>query len=183
VSLRQQARYHGFATFLAWRQRDVASFAQFLMNDIAPPPGAGNDPGENARNWQSGLYFYDGRAKQQAVQAFRVPFWAEARSLAGQDVVVLFGQVRPGEGRQRMEVEMKAPDGSWIPIQSYETRPAADAPCGPDTTSFLTDTEGSYLRVAAYQGPATYRARWIKLDGTSEYGVTVPVRAVEPTTG
>ena len=74
-------------------------------------------------------------------------------------------------------------DGGWIPIQSYETRPPADAPCGPDTTSFLTDTEGSYLRVAAYQGPATYRARWIKFDGTSEYGVTVPVRALEPTTG
>ena len=27
------------------------------------------------------------------------------------------------------------------------------------------------------------RARWIKLDGSSEYGVTVPVRALEPTTG
>ena len=44
VSLRQQARYHGFATFLAWRQQDVTSFAQFLMNDIPPPPGAGQRP-------------------------------------------------------------------------------------------------------------------------------------------
>ena len=182
VSLRQQARYHGLATFLAWQREDVTSFAQFLMNDIGPPPDAGNDPVENSRNWQSGLYFHDGRAKQQAVQAFRVPFWAEARSLAGNDVVVLFGQVRPSEGRKRMEVEMKAPDGTWIPIQTYETRPAGDTTCGADTTSFLTDTEGFYLRIAPYQGPATYRARWIKTDGTSEYGVTIPVRPPEPAT-
>jgi hypothetical protein len=171
------------ATFLAWERRDVTSFAQFLMNDIGPPPGAGNDPVQNSRNWQSGLYFHDGRAKQQAVQAFRIPFWAEARSLAGQDVVLLFGQVRPSEGRKRMEVEVRAPDGSWIPVQTYETRPAGDPNCGANSTSFLTDAEGFYLRVAPYQGPATYRTRWIKTDGTSEYGVTIPVRALEPATG
>ncbi len=180
VSLRQQARYHGFATYLAWRQGDVASFAQFLMNDIGPPADAGNDPVAKSRDWQSGLYFHDGRAKQHAVQAFKVPFWAEARSLAGQDVVVVFGQVRPSEGRKRMEVQMHAPDGTWIPVQTYETRPAGDSSCGTDMTSFLTDTEGFYLRVAAYQGPATYRARWIRTDGTSEYGVTVPVRPPAP---
>ena len=183
VSLRQQARYHGLATFLAWRREDVASFAQFLINDIAPPANAGNDPAEKSRDWQSGLYFHDGRAKPRAVQAFRVPFWAEARPLAGQDVVVLFGQVRPSEGRKRMEVEMKAPDGTWIPIQTYETRPAGDSTCGTDTTSFLTDTEGFYLRITPYEGPTTYRARWIKTDGTSEYGVTIPVRGLEPATG
>ena len=42
VSLRRQARYHGLATFLAWHKGDVTSFAQFLMNDIGPPPGAGS---------------------------------------------------------------------------------------------------------------------------------------------
>ncbi|MGH2837473.1 MAG: hypothetical protein ACRDJY_03890 [Thermoleophilaceae bacterium] len=182
VSLRRQARYHGFATYLAWRKQDVTSFAQFLMNDIAPPANAGNDPFENSRNWQSGLYFHDGRAKEMAVQAFRVPFWAEARSLAGSDAVVLFGQVRPSEGRKRMEVEMKAPDGSWIPIETYETRSAGDFTCGQDTTTFLTDTEGFYMRVAPYSGRATYRARWIKSDGTSEYGVTIPVGEPEPPT-
>jgi hypothetical protein len=182
VTLKQQARYHGLATYLAWKQRDVSMFAQFLLHDIAPPPGAENDPVEASRDWHSGLYFHDGRPKGPAVQAFKVPFWAEAESIAGQEAVVLFGQVRPSEGRKRMEVEMRAPDGSWIPVQTYETRPAGDTTCGADTTSFLTDTEGFYLRVTPYQGPATYRARWIKTDGTSEYGVTVPVRGLEPAT-
>ena len=60
----------------------------------------------------------------------------------GSDVVVLFGQVRPSEGRKRIEVEMRGADGTWIPIQTYETRPAGDVTAvGP--TSFLTDARAS----------------------------------------
>ena len=71
---------------------------------------------------------------------------------------------------------MHAPDGTWIPVQTYETRPAGDFNCDSNTTSFLTDAEGTYLRAAPYEGPATYRARWIKGNGKSEYGVTITVR-------
>jgi hypothetical protein len=176
VSLQSQARYHGQATFVAWRQPGVAMFAQFLMQDIAPPANA-RDPVEASRDWHSGLYFHDGRPKP-AVQAFKLPFWAESRSVAGRDVVVLFGQVRPNSGRKRAEVQMRGPDGVWRPIRALETRPAADASCGDsDTTEFVTDREGFYLRVAPYEGRAAYRARWIKADGRSEYGVPVTVGA------
>jgi hypothetical protein len=175
VTLKQQARYHGLATYLAWKQQDISMFAQFLLRDIPPPPGAENDPVEASRDWHSGLYFHDGRPKEPAVQAFKVPFWAESQSLAGRDVVVLFGQVRPTSGRKQIEVQMRGPDGAWIPTQTYETRAAGDLTCGPDSTSFLTDAEGFYQRLAPYQGPAAYRARWIKTDGKSEYGVAVPV--------
>ena len=180
VTLRQQARYHGLATFLAWQQQDISMFAQFLLNDIAPPPGAENDPEEVSRDWHSGLYFHDGRPKEPAVQAFKMPFWAESRSLAGQDVVVLFGQVRPSEGRKRIEIEMRGADRTWIPIQTYETRPAGDVTCGSEMTSFLTDSEGFFQRVAPYEGPTFYRARWIKTDGTTEYGVSIRVGPPEP---
>jgi hypothetical protein len=50
---------------------------------------------------------------------------------------------------------------------------------GSETTEFLTDPEGFYLRIAPYEGPAAYRARWIKADGHSEYGVPVTVRPPE----
>ena len=179
VSLRQQARYHGLATWMAWRQQDVASFAQFLMNDISTPSEGSRL--ERSRDWQSGLYFSDGRPKP-AAQAFKVPFWAEARSVAGSDVVVFFGQVRPSAGRKRIEVEVRAPDGTWVPIQTYETRYSGDYDCGEETASFLTDGHGVYQRIAPYQGPAAYRARWIKADGKSEYGVTMRVRAPGPPT-
>jgi hypothetical protein len=180
VSLRQQARYHGLATYLAWRQQDVAMFAQFLLNDIGPPDGA-KTPVEESRDWQTGLYFHDGRPKP-AVQAFKVPFWAESQSVAGGDFVLLFGQVRPESGRKQIEVEIKAPDGTWIPMHTYETRPSGDLDCGEEATAFLTDAEGFYQRVVPYEGPATYRARWIRTDGRSEYSVTIPVGAPEPPT-
>jgi hypothetical protein len=90
--------------------------------------------------------------------------------------------VRPESGRKQIEVEMKGPQGSWIPLQTYETRPSGDFDCGSDATSFLTDREGFYQRIAAYEGPATYRARWIRTDGRSEYSVTIPVGAPKPPT-
>jgi hypothetical protein len=172
VSLQRQARYHGLATFMAWKQADVAMFAQFLLHDIGPPPDA-RTPTDPAADFQTGLYFHDGRPKP-AVAAFKLPFWAESQSVAGNDVVVLFGQVRPKEGRKQVEVEVRAPDGNWIPVQTYETRATGDLTCD-DTTSFLTDSEGFFLRVAPYQGPATYRSRWIRGNGQSDYGTPIPV--------
>jgi hypothetical protein len=180
VSLKQQARYHGLATFLAWKQQDVAMFAQFLLNDIAPPPGAEDDPVAASEDWHSGLYFHDGRPKDHAVQAFKVPFWAETQPIAGRDLVLFFGQVRPDNGRKRVEIEVRAPDGTWVPVQTYETRTAGDYSCGSEATSFLTDTEGFYLRATPYEGPASYRARWIRTDGKDQYGVTIPVGPPEP---
>lgn len=175
VSLRDQGRYHGLATYLAWRQEDVAMFAQFLLHDIAPPPGAENDPEEASRDWHSGLYFHDGSPKVHAIQAFKLPFWAESRDFSGQHAVVLFGQVRPGEGRQQVDVEMRGPDGVWRPVRTYQGRSAGDVSCGGDSTAFLTDAEGFFLRLAPYAGPALYRARWTRNSGNVEYGVTIPV--------
>ena len=172
VTLLQQARYHGLATYMAWKQRNVALFAQFLLNDIEPPPDT-NDPLEIARGWNSGLHFHDGRPKP-AARAFTFPFWAESRSVAGSDVVVLFGQVRPNSDRERVEVEMRTRGGTWIPIETYETRTAGDPACDTET-SFLTDLEGFYLRLAPYERPTRYRARWIREDGTAEYAASVAV--------
>ena len=172
VTLLQQARYHGLATYMTWLQEDVALFAQFLMNDVGQLPGT-DDPLEIARHWNSGLYFHDGQPKP-AVQAFELPFWAESRTLEGSDVVVLFGQVRPNVGRERVRVEMQTPDGSWVRIRTYETRGAGDPACNAES-AFLTDTEGFYLRLTPYQYPTSYRARWIKSDGTTEETVSVRV--------
>jgi hypothetical protein len=179
VSLATQARYHGLATFMAWRQPEVATFAQFLLQDI-PPPDRPTSKVEMSRDWHSGLYFHDGRAKP-AVQAFKIPFWAEAREFAGQEVVVLFGQVRPSVGRKRAQVEVRGPDGVWRPIRTLETRATGDSSCGDSQTpEFLTDDQGFFLRAAPYQGRFAYRARWIKADGRSEHGVAITVGAPDP---
>ena len=177
VSLGAQARYHGLATYMAWRQADVASFAQFLLHDIPPPEGAATAE-EVSRDWHSGLYFYDGRAKP-AVQAFRMPFWAEARTFPGQDVVMLFGQIRPGGGSKRVEIERRGPDGAWRAVSTLESRPGSTPSCSEsDATAFVTDPHGFFLRIAPYEGALRYRARWIRADASSER--SVPIRVGEP---
>lgn len=177
VGLREQARYLGQATYMAWSQPDVASFAQFLLNDIPPPEGSSGV--EASANWQSGLYFHDGRAKP-AVRAFKLPFWAEAREVGGEDVVVAFGQVRPPDGAQQVRIETLWSDGRWRPVRSLETRPAATDPTCAGSETFMTDEEGFFLRLVPYEGELSYRARWIKADGSSEHGVPVTVGRPDP---
>jgi hypothetical protein len=75
---------------------------------------------------------------------------------------------------------MQGTDGIWHPIESLETRATGDGPCGRDTNDFLTDTEGFYLRLASYAGPMTYRGRWLKSNGRSEYGEPITVGLPQP---
>jgi hypothetical protein len=172
VSLDDQARHLSHATFLAWRRDDTASFAQFLLQDIGPDPRA--RPGSPAqwRSYQTGLTFEDGREKP-ALQAFKLPFWVEAHALAGREVVVAFGQVRPGRGRHRVAIEALGTDGVWRTIGTLEGRTAADRACDGESTEFLTDPEGFYLRALPYEGPLSYRPRWTRPDGGVEYGVPI----------
>lgn len=174
VSPEQQARNHGQATFLAWQRPDTAMFAQFLLNDIGPDTRAPASSAAHWRSYQTGLYFQDGSPKP-AAQAFKLPFWIEARRVAGQELLIAFGQVRPGEGRQRVVIETRGEDGAWRQLESLETRSAADETCDTRAGEFLTDASGFYLRAAPYDGQLTYRPRWIRGDGGSEYGVPVSV--------
>jgi hypothetical protein len=144
-------------------------FSQFLFQDLRDP-----------KDYQTGLLYPDGRDKP-ALQAFKLPFWAEARSGFGQDVVVLFGQVRPTAGPERAQIQMRGADRVWRPVQTIETRATGDTSCGGSlATEFMTDSEGFYLRLTPYQGTVAYRVRWIKADGSSEYGVPIKVGAPEP---
>ena len=116
----QQAAFIGWSTFLAWKDPDTRMFAQFLLRDIDPAE-SGRKRGTRAyyRDWQSGLYTADGNAKP-AVQAFKLPFWAQTPGRCDQQAVLLFGEVRPGTrpaGRAR-----RAPgpgDRRLAPVQTY----------------------------------------------------------------
>jgi hypothetical protein len=164
-----QARYLSQATFEAWRNPDVPMFAQFLLQDMGDP-----------RSYQTGLLFPDGREKP-ALQAFKLPFWAEAREAEGQRYVLVFGQVRPGSGPQKVQVETQGADGVWRDAPSL---PAADErngrSCPAEDTQFLTDDHGFYVRALPYNGVVTYRARWTRPDGGVEYAPPVPVSAPGP---
>jgi hypothetical protein len=166
VAPETQARYMSLASFLAWRNPDTRMFAQFLFQDIADP-----------RSYQTGLLFPDGRSKP-ALQAFKLPFWAQAQEANGQTYVLAWGQVRPERGAQSVALEVQHPDGTWHTVPSVAANPNPDGrSCPAQDEQFLTDENGFYLRVLPYQGIVSYRARWMRSDGGTDYAPPVTVGA------
>jgi hypothetical protein len=166
----QQARFLGWATFLAWKDPDVRMFAQFLLRDLAPGSTGGR---RGSRAWwsdfQTGLYFKDGTPKP-AAQAFKLPFWAEVHQTAAGPALVFFGQVRPGTGRQHVRVErLDETTGRWVGVR------VRGPACNSDDPDFLSDTSGVFLRVSSYRGPGWYRLTWRRPQGGWESGVPTPV--------
>jgi hypothetical protein len=166
----EQARHLAKASYLAWRDHEVQMFAQFLLRDIHPLE-SGRPAGTRGfyRDWQTGLYGPDGDPKP-ALQAFKLPFWAEVHERDGQRVVLAWGQVRPGRGRQTVRVEQQAPDGSWVAVRTYGES------CQEGGTEFLTDTAGSFLTTLPAAGPQAFRMAWRRGDGVWE--ASVPVTAL-----
>jgi hypothetical protein len=167
--LQQQAQYLSWATYLAWRDPRTRMFSQFLLRDIDPEQ-ARRQPGHRYywNDFQTGLFFADGTPKP-AVQAFRLPFWAERRQVAGHEVMVVFGGVRGARSQVVVRVERRtSATGAWVPVTvSGET-------CDDRGPAFLTDSEGWFTRAAPYEGPASYRLARLLPDGSWEAGIEVP---------
>jgi hypothetical protein len=164
-----QAQYMAQSAFMAWRNPDTRMFAQFLLQDLADP-----------RDYQTGLLYPDGRSKP-ALQAFKLPFWAQAQESNGQSYVVVWGQVRPERGAQSVALEVQRPDGSWHALPSFAATPTPDGRnCPTQNEQFLTDENGFYLRVVPYQGLLSYRARWMRSDGGSDYAPPITVGVPAP---
>jgi hypothetical protein len=164
-----QSRYMSLASYLAWRHPQTRMFSQFLFQDLRDP-----------RDYQTGLLYADGRDKP-ALQAFKLPFWAEARQSGGQSFVLAWGQVRPGSGPQSVALEVQRSDGTWHTIPSIPAAPKGDGRnCPTENEQFLTDEDGFYLRVLPYQGVIAYRARWMPRGGGAQYAPPVTVGLPAP---
>ncbi len=165
----QQARFMGWATYLAWKDPYTRSFAQFLLRDIDPRE-SGKKKGTRSyyRDWQTGLYDAKGQPKP-ALQGFKLPFWAQTHGLGNQRYTLLFGQVRPGRGARTVQVQRQNAGGGWGAISTYGPS------CDQDPLTFQTDKAGFFLRSAAALGAGMYRMGWRHDDGTWEYSVAMPV--------
>jgi hypothetical protein len=97
VSQALQARYVSEAAYRAYRAPRVDMLIRFLVRD---EQGVGR--------WQSGLYTFLDKPKLSAA-AFRLPITQVSRRGA---VVTLWGQVRPGSGRQEFRLRYRH-GGAW----------------------------------------------------------------------
>jgi hypothetical protein len=153
------ARYLGQATYLAWQRPDVRMFAQFLLEDIGPDTS--KPPGSAARwsDYQTGLFHHDGRPKRSVVQGFRLPFYVETvQEPSGSLHTVVFGQVRPRRGPQRVLLQRRLGPGRWIVERSLGLlRGGLRAPA---CNEFPTDQDGFFQRVLPPLPGGTYRFAW-----------------------
>jgi hypothetical protein len=158
-----QARYLGWATYLARAQPQVRMFAQFLLRDIRFPR---DEPG---RDYQTGLLFADGSPKPGAT-AFKLPLFASAADAPdGTRGLVLFGGVRPGNGHQVVLIERRSPGTEdWLPVTTIGDT------CDPSSGAFITDADGFFRRTAVWEGPGDYRLGWEHGPGV-EWGPPIAV--------
>ena len=119
------------SAYLAWRDPRVRNLTQYVWQD-EPASRDGSYSG-----WQSGLYFGNGVAKP-ALAHFPLPFFVDVPR--GR----LWGQVRPGEGVQKVDV-LRQLKGSttWRRI---------------DTVA--TDANGYWSKKLRLTRGASYRFQW-----------------------
>jgi len=168
----QQAQWMGESTYLAYKDPRVRMFAQFGLRDIDPRE-SGAKPGAKGywANWQGGLFTADGQPKPAAL-AFKQPFWAQVEPSPDNpnlSAVLLFDQLRGAKGPQVVHVERQDPGtGAWVPVSV--TGQGCD-----QGTEFSTDATGGFLRLAPYDGNATYRMSVRQADGSFAPSVAIPV--------
>ena len=104
VSYTRQAEYRAIAERIAYRNRRVRMFSQYLMRDDGLVEGASKY--DRYRGFQSGLRRAGGRAKR-AYEAFRLPLVARRHGRR----VTLWGLVRPASARARVRIEFRWPHG------------------------------------------------------------------------
>jgi hypothetical protein len=106
-SIRRVPGFMDESEWRAFRNRRVASYSQYTLEDDALRPGSGFS---RYSGWQSGLRFNGGRAKPGVYEAFQLP--AFVRLLSGGRVEV-FGGLRNGASGQEAVISSRPRGGSY----------------------------------------------------------------------
>ena len=116
------AKYINWAEYLSWRNRRVASYSQYLLDDPLPNPINGNG------GFATGLYTTAGKPKP-ALNAYRLPVWLPSTTLKrpGRDQV--WGEARPAhwtakdaKRKQSVQVQFQAHGkGKWKTVTTVHS--------------------------------------------------------------
>ena len=137
VSYAKQAEYRSISERIAYSNRRVAAFSQYLMRDDDPRSGSAS---QRYSGFESGLRRSTGEAKP-AYDAFRLPLVAD---LGRRGRVALWGLVRPSAGATRVTIEvLRRGSRTWRRLK-------------PDTT----DARGYWSTATIHRSGTRYRVRW-----------------------
>ena len=157
VSWDRQAAWMSWAEYLAYRNRRIGSFAQFLLVDDAPRTGFAESDTRRWITWQSGFLTTDGREKP-GMNEFRRPIHVTpARARRGRSARV-FGMFRTAPYGVPIEarIEFSSSGGSWQTLDEL----------------VVTNPRGYVLRRVRPPGSGAIRIVWTD----PRYGVEVPTR-------
>ena len=149
-----QAEYRAISERIAWNNRRVSAFSQYLMRDDHPIAGASSLM-ERYGGFESGLRHSWGRAKR-AYSGFRMPLVALR---LGHRRVRLWGLVRPAHGRTRVSIDYRNRGSKrWHLLKRDRT-----------------GRRGAWTTTTRYRRGRSYRVRWVAKDGTRYAGARTRV--------
>ena len=134
VTLAQQARYVQQAAYILWRHPRVRNLTHYQWEDERVKR---DGPRSGYSGWQSGLHFFDGRAKP-VFAVFPAPLVYDRRR------ALLWGQVRPGGSHFVSLQERKLGSTIWQ-----------------DVAPITTDANGYWTADYPVDEKADYRVAWI----------------------
>jgi hypothetical protein len=149
VSLQRQSDYRSTSERIAYDNKRVVAFSQYLLRDDLPVL---NVPSfERYSGFQTGLFTAGGKHKP-SYDGFRLPL-AVRRS--GSKKVSLWGLVRPAGGATTATIEIHGKTGSWHEL-----------------TAVQTDARGYFTKSGAFVDGREWRLVWKAPDGTTYLGST-----------
>jgi hypothetical protein len=148
VSQSRQGEYRAISERLAYLNRRVRGFSQYLMRDDLPVAGAATSL-ERYGGFESGLRTSEGKSKT-AYESFRLPLVATR----GRHRTSLWGLVRPTRGKTNVRIDYRD-HGS--PAWHYLKRDA-------------TNADGYWSTTTGLRSGRSYRVRWTAPDGTRYTG-------------
>jgi hypothetical protein len=167
----EQANNINWAEYLAWKNPQIKSFPQFLLQDMGKVSSADAARGKREYgDWQSGLYFNDGTPKPAATSfplALHVDCTTDVAKKRGK-LLVIWGHVRPGNGPR--QVTMESGKAAFRPAATAATLSAGVVRAA-SVTPFTTDASGYFLRFAPYQKGVTYRFAYKDANGQAQTGL------------
>jgi hypothetical protein len=167
----EQANNINWAEYLAWKNPQVKSFPQFLLQDMGKVSAADAARGKREYgDWQSGLYFNDGTPKPAATSfplALHVDCTTDLSSKRDK-VLVIWGHIRPGQGP--WQVKMETGKATFRPAATAATLKAGVARAA-SATPFTTDASGYFVRFAPFRKGTSYRFSYMDTQGQTHTGL------------
>jgi hypothetical protein len=153
VPLSVQPQYYAISEKLAYDNKRVASFSQYLLrDDLKSTKGGGGILTQSAfPGFESGLELANGKRKP-AFDGYRLPLVAAESGRTG---VRFWGKVRPATGVTTLQLQQRDGSGRWRTIKTLQT-----------------DASGYWKSVGTRRAKRTWRVLWTAPDGTQYHGAT-----------